>query len=240
MYSVLNDKFYDKFKEIYPELEDKFKREPKSFLLEVINQIQSKSVDRNKYHKTNLGVTSIKTGLPHFYSDVSSSAYILATSAITPPFVLLNFDKSQVPNYLPAREKAKESTNLKEIIDMINRVSGVKALLAGSPLESIEPVIVDDSFVYGIASQDWYIYVDGDLVVDEDIIHIDERAKEELAAARKRVEEMLPVIEKNKHIVIRWKMEFIMINRASKEFREMCVQCELEIVTENSKKMVEL
>ena len=154
------------------------------------------AVDRHKYPKTNLGVPSIKNGLPYFYSDVSSSAYVLATSSTTDAFVPLDFDKSQVPVYLPAREKAKESTNLKDMIDIINRVSGVKALLEGQPLESLEPVIVDESFIYGIASNDWYIYIDGDFVVHEDIIHIDERAKEELAVARKRVEEMLPVIEK--------------------------------------------
>ena len=154
------------------------------------------AVESSKHPKTDLGVSSIKTGLPAFYSDVSSTAHILATSSETALFVPLNFDKSKVPTYLPAREKAKESTNLKELIDIINRVSGVKALLAGQPLESIEPVIVDDSFIYGIASNDWYIYIDANLEVHEDIIHVDARAKEELAVARKRVEEMLPTIEK--------------------------------------------
>ena len=91
---------------------------------------------------------------------------------------------------------------------MISRVSSVQALLSGASLESIEPVIVDDSFVYGIASQDWYIYIDGNLEVHEDIINIDERALAELQTARKRVGEMLPTIEKRPAYSYQVKYEF--------------------------------
>lgn len=154
------------------------------------------AVDQGKYSKTYLGVSNIKIGLPHFYSDVSSNAHVLATSSTTAPFVPLNFDKSNVPTYLPAREKARESTNLRDLIDMINRVSGIKALLAGQALENIEPVVENDSFLYGIASNDWYIYIDNDLVIHEDFITIDERVKEELEIARKKVGEMIPIVKK--------------------------------------------
>lgn len=147
------------------------------------------------YERTDLGVLNIKVGLPTFYSDVSGTAHVLATTAEDKTFVPINFDKTQVPIYLPAREKAKESTELKEIVDMINRVTGVKHLLAGQPLETIEPVITDGQFIYGIASQDWYIYIDNNFEVHEDIITIDSRAQAELDIARKRVAEMLPVME---------------------------------------------
>lgn len=148
-----------------------------------------------QYERTDLGVQNIKVGLPTFYSDVSNSAHVLATTAEDKTFVPVNFAKTQVPIYLPAREKAKESTELKEIVDMINRVTGVKHLLAGQPLETIEPVINDSQFIYGIASQDWYIYIDNNFEVHEDIITIDSRAQAELDIARKRVAEMLPVME---------------------------------------------
>ncbi len=143
----------------------------------------------------NLGVKNIKEGLPKFYTDVGSSAIILATTGKQGKFTTLNFDKTKVPTYQPAREKAKVAKTLQEASNRINRVNSVKRLLAGENYEYIEPYQFSNGLIYAIVSDDWYIYVDELGNIHKDIIDIDPRAKEELAEALIEVEKNLAQIQ---------------------------------------------
>lgn len=142
-----------------------------------------------------LGVDSIKEGLPQFYSDVGTSAIVLATTAQKGKFVPLNFDKSNVPTYQPLREKPKVTKSIQEASNKINRVNSVKHLLSGENYEYIEPMQFTNGLIYAIVSEDWYIYVDENGNIIKDFIDIDPRAKEELAQALLEVENKLSNIQ---------------------------------------------
>lgn len=148
-----------------------------------------------------LNVESIKEGLPHFYSDVGPSAIVLATTATNAKYTPLNFDKTNVPSYLPAREKALASTTLQEASSRINRVASIKRLLAGENYEYIEPYQFPDGLIYAITADDWYVYVDENGKIIKDIIDIDPRAKEELAQAIIEVENTLSQTHEEKEEV---------------------------------------
>ena len=141
-----------------------------------------------------LGVDNIKEGLPQFYSDVSSSAIILATSASKGKFAPLDFDKSRVPTYQPLREKPKVVKNIQEASNKINRVNSVKRLLDGENYEYIEPMQFTNGLIYAIVSHDWYIYVDEKGNILYDCMDIDPRAKEEFAEALVEVQNNLSKI----------------------------------------------
>ncbi len=153
------------------------------------------ATEQMKSPMVNLGVKDIKEGLPKFYTDVGSSAIILATTGKQGKFTPLNFDKSNVPTYMPAREKAKVAKSLQEASNRINRVNSVKRLLSGENYEYIEPYQFPNGLIYAIVSDDWYIYVDENGNIIKDIIDIDPRAKEELAEALIEVEKNLTQIQ---------------------------------------------
>ncbi len=142
-----------------------------------------------------LGVSNIKEGLPEFYSDVGTSAIILATSATSGKFVPLNFNKNNVPTYQPLREKPKEVKTLQEASNKINRINSVKKLLAGENYEYIEPYQFQNGLIYAIVSEDWYIYVDEIGNINHDFIAIDPRAKEELSQALAEVQKNISKIK---------------------------------------------
>jgi hypothetical protein len=143
----------------------------------------------------NLGIDNIKEGLPQFYTDVSASAIVLATSAKDRKFAPVNLDKSQVPTYQPLREKPQISRTIQEASGKINRVNSVKRLLAGENYEYIEPYKFSNGLIYAIVSNDWYLYVDESGNINKELIDIDPRAKEELAQALIEVEQNLAQIK---------------------------------------------
>lgn len=136
----------------------------------------------------------IKEGLPPFYSDVRSNVIILSTTATSGKFVPLNFDKINVPEYLPAREKTYVSRDIQEISSKITRVYTIKRILDGENYEYITPPTFKDGLVYAVINQDWYVYVDEKGKIHNEIINIDPRAKEELARALVEVENNLAQI----------------------------------------------
>ncbi len=138
-----------------------------------------------------LGVPNVKEGFPSFYSDVDSHAIVLATSAKDKPFVPVNLDKSRVPTYQPCRAKVQALTDTSKLMTKINRVYSVKKMLEGTKLEDLDSIRFPNGIIYGIVSDDWYIYVDRNYQVLYDVIDIDPRAKEELVTNLQIVEEMI-------------------------------------------------
>ena len=133
-----------------------------------------------------LGVDNIKKGLGSFYTDVNSNCVVLATNCKDLPFKPLYLDNTNVPTYLTCREKVKESFDVKSAIFNINRIHLINKRLKNEKNDFEEPIIIDN-LIYAIYNQDWYIYVDSDLKIHEERIEIDERSKEELLVARKKV-----------------------------------------------------
>lgn len=136
---------------------------------------------------TTLNISNIKEGLSKFYTDISKDVIVMATSEKEKKYATINLDKKYVPSYLPAREKSHIGTSTKELLGYINRVFTIKKLLSGYDYQYIESYVPKSKIIYGIANQDWYIYIDENDNVYEDLIDIDKRAKEELEMARKLI-----------------------------------------------------
>ena len=129
---------------------------------------------------TNLGIANNKEGLTSFYSDVGTSAIVLATSKKDGTFAPVNFDKSNIPTYRTCRSKPIIYTQEKDIMGKISRVASIKELLSGVNFEDIGRMNFDNGIMCGVVSDDWYIYVDNQKNINYDYIDIDERAKKEL------------------------------------------------------------
>lgn len=128
-----------------------------------------------------LDKNNIKEGLTPFYSDVSNNVIILATTSKTSKFVPLNFDKKNIPKYLPAREKIISSTDIQIVSAKITRIDTIKRMLAGENYEYISALEFKNGLTYAIVSEDWYICIDENGLIHSDAIDLDPRAKEELA-----------------------------------------------------------
>ncbi len=74
---------------------------------------------------------------------------------------------------------------------MINRVVAMHQILRGIPYEEISRLEFQKGLLYGIVSDDWYIYVDRNKEITYNCLNVDERAKEELAKYVLVVEELL-------------------------------------------------
>ncbi len=139
----------------------------------------------------NLGVNNIKEGLSGFYSDVDKNAIVLATTATDGTFVPINFDKRNVPTYQPCRPKIRSLSHSPLLINKINRVASIKTILEGTNYEDVSKISFPKGIIYGIVSDDWYIYVDRDKNIIYDYIPIDPRAKEEMVQYIEVIQEML-------------------------------------------------
>ncbi len=134
--------------------------------------------------EVNLGILSVKEGLPHFYSDITTHAIVLASTNPDNKLVKINLDKRKVPTYLPTREQSIKTTNYEELLPYINRIHAVKIYNETRELSKIEPISLETGFVYGMANHDWFIYLDGSGQIHEGLLPFDARAERELESAR--------------------------------------------------------
>lgn len=135
--------------------------------------------------ETHFDITDNREGLPVFYCDIKDKGIVLASNG--EPFTKINFDKSQVPTYSPAREVCCQSFDANRLRIMINRVHAIKYALGGISYEYIAPIDFEKGLYYGTANQDFYIYIDNEGNIFEEIINVDPRALVELEEARKAI-----------------------------------------------------
>ena len=74
---------------------------------------------------------------------------------------------------------------------MINRIIAIKQLLDGVPYEAVSRIEFPNGILYGVVSDDWYIYVDRNKNIKYDCLNVDPHAKEELSKYTIIVEELL-------------------------------------------------
>lgn len=129
-----------------------------------------------------LKIDNNKEGLKKFYSDINDRGIVLASTGS--PFTKINFDKSRVPIYEPAREISFSGIDSVKLRNMINRVYAMKQILSNIEYEYLDALEFENGLLYGIVNQDWFIYVDSRGKIYEEILNVDDRAKEELANAR--------------------------------------------------------
>lgn len=138
--------------------------------------------------ETHFDITDNREGLPVFYCDIKDKGIVLASNG--EPFTKINFDKSQVPSYSPAREECYQMSDTNKLRILINRVHAIKYALSGISYEYIAPMEFEKGIYYGIANQDFYIYIDTEGNIFEEIINVDPRAQIELESARKAIWDM--------------------------------------------------
>ncbi|MBR3198442.1 MAG: hypothetical protein IKG27_00325 [Bacilli bacterium] len=139
---------------------------------------------------TQFGTKNIKEGLPDFYTDIRHEGIVLATTAEEGPLKELDFDKTRVPTYPTQRGKIIESDKIENIQDKIVRVASIKKVLSGTSYDEIGTFEFETGFIYGKASDDWYIYIDDNYEMFYDYIDIDPRAKKELDEEIKKIKEI--------------------------------------------------
>ena len=147
----------------------------------------------NAYATENLGlkeeilnIGDNRQGLKNFYCDIKDKGIILASTG--EPFTKVDFDKSKVSTWLPAREVCYKGLDSKILRMLINRVHTVKYALDGISYEYIAPINFENDIYYGIANQDFYIFMDCNGNVFEEIVNVDSRALIELEEARKEID----------------------------------------------------
>ena len=135
-----------------------------------------------------LGVENIKMGFNHFYSDVSSSAVLLATSNEDNSLVPVVLGPENTEKYAVLRSKIKSTSNPLEIKESISKIQQINQLLAGIPLDEVVYSNYDinssGKLHYG---EDWYVLLDDDgNIIEKYIMSRDEEnmnlANEEIAS----------------------------------------------------------
>lgn len=149
-----------------------------------------------KLSRTYLDIQNIKDGLPVFYSDISGNevVYVLASNR-KEGLVPINLDNSQVPYYLPAREKTVMGYSTAELYPLVNRIYAIDKILKKENYEYIDSYYLEQEIVYGLANQDWFVFVDEAGVIHKMIIGYDKRAQEEYQEAQKIVSKYIENIE---------------------------------------------
>ncbi|MBQ6686900.1 MAG: hypothetical protein IJN03_00060 [Bacilli bacterium] len=132
--------------------------------------------------EVSFGISDCKEGLSKFYSDIKDRGIVLATT--NKPFVPIDFDKTNIPAYPVAREEVYSHEDCNKLRMAINRVHSINLALQGFNYEFIEPLKFANGIIFGFANQDWYIYLDENGDIHEELINIDSRANAELTVAR--------------------------------------------------------
>ncbi len=140
---------------------------------------------------------NIKEGLPSFYSDIKSYGVVMASSGKKGELVPISTDKTNEIMYPVARERIIETENANEFNSYINRINGINALRSGIDIETLMPNEYENGFVYGIANQDFYVYLDELGNIHEGLIDIDKRAKEEMEKAKEELRNKLMTESEN-------------------------------------------
>lgn len=140
-------------------------------------------VKDNKQKSVYLNIESPSKGYTNLYHDIENIDVVLATTATDKDFVPIDFDNQNVPMYDVQRGKVEESTNVQDLMNRIIRVHAVKQLLKNFEPESVKPIDFEKGFIYGMANDDWYIYVDGNKELHFECVDNNERAKEEFEKA---------------------------------------------------------
>lgn len=155
----------------------------------------SYAMSSSKKESINFNISNNKVGLPYFYSDIGTSGIVLATTSTNSNLVPIDFNMKGVPNYLPARETVTNIDNMEQLKENIGRIYTMKKMFDGIDWRYIEMLDFSTGIKYGFAGEDWYVYIDNDDVLYEEIIDIDKRALDEKELATKLLMEQSSVME---------------------------------------------
>ena len=139
-----------------------------------------------------------------FYSDINNSGIILAST--DKPFAPIKFETEKLPEYLPARDIPYKGKGDDKLIEIINRVHSVKEVLDGKDYREVDETIpLDEIILYGVANNDYYVYVNANGEVHDLLIDNDKRAIAEFEQAKEEVASYMidnNIFMENQHTVL--------------------------------------
>ena len=142
---------------------------------------------------------NIKEGLPNFYFDLNNEAIVLQTTAKEGNYVPINTNKANVPTYLVLRDKVKELTNNKEILESINSYRLLKEIITNNKEYKTTSIISPEqskNILYMIKGEDFIVYLNSNLEIKKDYIpRNDNRVKIELENSINKIKQIKEEIE---------------------------------------------
>ena len=145
---------------------------------------------------TNLQVNNIKQGLPYFYSDVNSNAFVVAS--VNPNgFAPLDLNPDHVTRYRVARDVAKVIINENEFMSKAARINGIIQVEKMGSMDYIDNFVMPNGYTLGIVGDDYYIYVDKDLNIIQECIGHDDRSIQELEESKNYLETYINSLNEN-------------------------------------------
>ena len=106
----------------------------------------------------NLGIKDPQVGMKRFYTDVSTSSIILATSAPNDTLVEPKLGVRGVPKYPVLRDKKQVLYN-REAACQVAHINAVEQVLSGVSVDNLN-VEVDENIIVCLAGEDWYVTID--------------------------------------------------------------------------------
>lgn len=107
--------------------------------------------------ETNLGIKDPQKGMKKFYTDVSSSSIILATSAPNNELVAPNLGIG-VPKYDVLRDKKRVLYN-REAFSYLAHLQCLDQVMSGKSIENVE-VEINENIIVCLAGEDWCVTID--------------------------------------------------------------------------------
>ncbi len=119
--------------------------------------------------EVDLGVSNIKKGLRKFYSDVTSSSIVLATSASDNSLVPVKLGNRGVKKYLVQRLKKKLHYG-ETAIDSMEHIIMMDKILNGESIDEVEISHIED-ILFCYTGDDWYVSVSKEGKVEQYIMN---------------------------------------------------------------------
>ncbi len=139
----------------------------------------------------NLGINDPQKGMKKFYTDVSSSSIVLATSHPKNELVQLKLGVKGVPRYQVLRDKKQILYN-REAVNYVAHIQTLDQVLGGSSVDNTD-VALNEDIIVCLAGEDWYVTIDKQGSIDRYIM----KNSNNKNAAINEVQEALAYLREN-------------------------------------------
>ena len=127
------------------------------------------SMEESGMQKKNLQIPNPQLGLRKFYTDVSSTSIVLATSNNSNEILPVKLGIKNVPKYFVARDKQNILYN-KEAQEFIAHINILDQLLSNNNVDDLN-FEIDTNIIACFAGDDWYVAINADGSLSEYIMN---------------------------------------------------------------------
>lgn len=116
-----------------------------------------------------LGISDPQKGMKKFYTDVSTSSVVLATSGTNNSFIQPKLGVRGLPRYEVLRDKKKTLYN-KDAYNYVAHIQMLDQVLGGESVETAN-VSINEDIIVCLAGEDWYVSIDNKGQIDKYIMN---------------------------------------------------------------------